>query len=66
MGFFRKYKQVRHSIEEVNIKLSLAKLQIIQICNQPNKHQLDSALYNWGCWRELKARLEGQNQSEVR
>lgn len=67
MGFFRKHKAKDFTEQEATAKLQQARRAVIDcIKEQKEGNTLDEALKNWGEWRELLARKQGQNESEVR
>jgi len=74
VGYFRRYRAAQHSIEECRREETLAVRKLIKVFaswefhsdNTSNRDFLDAALEDWACWRECRARLEGENESEIR
>ena len=62
MGFFRKLKAARYSVEECrkNCERILA-----EMLGAENVGDLEKMAKDWAIWRECQARKEGENGEEI-
>lgn len=64
MGYFRTKKKSRYNRDQVLIEVANHENEIIGICcgyGPTDRAALKDALFRWGQWRELLARIEGEN-----
>ena len=71
MGIFRTKKAKDHTVAECRTQEARSKLRMLEIMAGHNPGDatfvaLDSELHIWAEWRECRARLENENQSDVR
>ena len=68
MGFFRKHKAKQYTDKQARSNMATARMKIRQLCAEQScsNDALDQALIEWAEWRELLARKEDQNESDVR
>lgn len=70
MGIFRTKKAKDHSVSECRREEARSKLRMLEIMASHNPGDatftaLDGELHIWAEWRECRARLEGNNESDV-
>lgn len=57
MGYFRRFKASRYTLDEVKRKVDDCFIEIIS-----SSDVTEQMLTDWACWRELQARLENDNE----
>jgi len=62
MGFFRRYKAKRHDLADVKKRVAYWRDRVRRAAQlHADDTELEENLTTWACWRELQARLEGEN-----
>ena len=63
MGYFRRHKIRNHTAEEVSGLCDEARDSVVEAAQKsaPNE-EIEERMTNWACWRELLARLQGDNK----
>jgi hypothetical protein len=63
MGFFRRHKTTGHTVAQVKRLCADAEAKVrFAVRAGPSNEDLVEAMTDWACWRELLARLQGDNE----
>lgn len=65
MGYFRRFKLNDHSADDCRKILRRMGHQLIANAGNLSLNELEHDLEQWACFRELLARHENQNKSEL-
>jgi hypothetical protein len=67
MGYFRRFKLSDYTAQQCKAKLRELELDILSCSNPPTptRNEVIAMLEQWACFRELLARHENQNKSQL-
>lgn len=65
MGFFRRYKLSDYTADECRKAVDYISRQILLELEDLTVKELEELMEQWACYRELLARHEGKNKSQL-
>lgn len=66
MGFFRKHKASRYTLEVAKAREFDAQQDVIDaVVDGHSRDNINELMIEWAEWRELLARKQGENESDV-